>query len=270
MAKPRTRGLMSRADAPIRVYSMVICPFAQRTRLHLELIGLPYGLENLDICRPRPDWFLRLNPAGQVPVLVRGEDVVCDSSVISEYLQEVAPEPLPFGNTPAERARQRGFVKFVDARFVPALYLLMAARTPEERAQRIESAVDTFRWLDDFLAASPAPGDFVNEGFGVPEVAIGPFLLRYEVVAYYQDFELPKSEGLARVRAWRERILSHPAVRETAEPIPDLIKLYEDYTIGYYNGAVPPEKARSSLDLSDPLASRLREAGASTTANRNS
>lgn len=93
---------------PIRVHSMMICPFAQRTRLHLELLGLPYELDNLDICRPRPDWFLELNPAGQVPVLVRGEDVICDSSIISEYLQEVASEPLPFGATPAERAWLRG------------------------------------------------------------------------------------------------------------------------------------------------------------------
>ena len=65
---------------------MVICPFAQRTRLHLELLGLPYELQNLDICRPRPDGFLALNPTGQVPVVERGDDVVCDSSVVAEYL----------------------------------------------------------------------------------------------------------------------------------------------------------------------------------------
>ena len=244
------------ADDPIRVYSMTICPFAQRTRLHLELLGLRYELENLDICRPRPDWFLALNPAGQVPVLVRGDDIVCDSSIIAEYLQEVATAPLAFGATPAERARQRAFVKFVDGRFVPALYLLMAAQTPAERTQRIDGALATFRWIDGFLADSDGAGEFVNDAFGVPEVSIAPFLLRYEVVAYYQDFALPECDSLARVAGWRDRVLSVPAVRETAEPVPDLIKLYEDYTVGAYNGAIPPGKARSSLDLAVPLHAR--------------
>ncbi len=240
----------------MRVYSMMICPFAQRTRLHLDLLGLPYELENLDICAPRPDWFLELNPAGQVPVLVRGDDVVCDSSIVSEYLQEIAPEPLPFGRAPAERARQRGFVKFVDARFVPALYMLMAAQSPEDRETRRAGAWETFRWLDDFLAASEGEGAFVNDALGVPEVVIAPFLLRYEVVCYYQDLEMPGRDELPHFAAWRERILETPAVRATAESVPDLIKLYEDYTIGSYNGAVPPGKERSSLDLAVPLDTR--------------
>ena len=53
-------------------------------------------------------------------------------------------------------------------------------------------------------------------------------------------------------------MLSVPAVIETAESVPDLIKLYEDYTLGFYNGAVPPGRERSSLDLRVPLATRPR------------
>ncbi|MEM7413534.1 MAG: glutathione S-transferase family protein [Myxococcota bacterium] len=242
--------------APIQLYSMMICPFAQRTRIHLELLELPYVLEDLDICAPRPDWFLALNPAGQVPVIVRGDDVVSDSSVVSEYLQEIAPSPLPFGTSAVERARQRGFVKYVDSRFLPAMYLLLAARTPDEREQRIAAALETFRWLEDFLVTPSSGTPFINGEFGVPEVAIAPFLLRYEVVRYYQDFELPESGAFDRVIRWRDAMLALPVVQKTAESIPDLIKLYEDYTIGSYNGAVPPGKERSSLDLAAPLAER--------------
>ncbi|MDJ0786482.1 MAG: glutathione S-transferase family protein [Myxococcota bacterium] len=247
---------MESGPRPIQLYSMMICPFAQRTRIHLELLDLPYELTNLDICKPRPEWFLELNPAGQVPVVVRGDDVVSDSSVVSEYLQEIAPTPLPFGQEPAERARQRGFVKFVDGRFVPAMYLLLAARTPEEREQRAKAALETFRWLEGFLATPPSGAPFVNGEFGLPEVVIAPFLLRYEVVRYYQDFALPEDGGFDRVIRWRDAMLALPVVQKTAESIPDLIKLYEDYTIGSYNGAVPEGKERSSLDLAIPPASR--------------
>ena len=243
-------------SSKIKLYSMMICPFAQRTRIHLDLTALPHEMEDLDICQPRPDWFLELNPTGQVPVVLNGDDVVYDSSVVSEYLQEIPGGALPFGETAAERARQRGFIKFVDGRFVPAMYLLMAAQTPELRAQRIEAALETFRWLESFLATPPSGTPFVNGAFGIPEVVIAPFLLRYEVVNYYQDFALPEDGEFERVIRWRDAMLALPTVRKTAETVPDLIKLYEDYTIGAYNGAVPPGRERSSLDLATPLAER--------------
>lgn len=53
---------MPKPNDPIRLYSMVTCPFAQRTRIHLDLLELPFELEDFDICHPRPDWFLQLNP----------------------------------------------------------------------------------------------------------------------------------------------------------------------------------------------------------------
>jgi len=235
---------------------MMICPFAQRTQIHLELLGLPYEIENLDICKPRPEWFLALNPAGQVPVVVRDDDVVYDSSVVSEYLQEITSTPIPFGQTAAERARQRGFIKVIDGRFLPAMYRLLAARTPEEREQRIDTALETFLWLEAFLATAPSSTPFVNGAFGIPEVAIAPFLLRYEVVNYYQDFALPEDGQFDRVIGWRDAMLELPVVQKTAESIHDLIKLYEDYSVGFYNGAVPTGKERSSLDLGVPLADR--------------
>ena len=240
---------------PITIYSMVICPFAQRTRIHLDLLGLPHRLENLDICAPRPDWFLALNPAGQVPVIVNGDDVVCDSGLIAEYLQEIAETPLPFGRDPAARARQRGLLRWVDGPFLHAMYLLLAARTPDERKERIDASLATFRRLDAFLA-DEAQGEWVDDGFGMVETQLAPFLLRYEVVAYYQDFEVPAEAGLERFVAWRDRILAEPVVRRTAEPVPDLIKMYEDYTLGSYNGAVPPGRERSSLDLRIPVGDR--------------
>jgi glutathione S-transferase len=245
---------MPERTKPITVYSMMICPFAQRTRLHLHRKGVAFDLREVDICRPRPEWFLNLNPLGQVPVLVNGEDVICDSSIISEYIEETFPSPLPFGKTPTAKAKVRSLVKFVDSQFIPALYRLLAA-TPHERVERVASALETWRWLDEFLAATGS-GDFVDEAFGMAEIAIAPFFLRYEVVAYYQAFKLPQDDTYGRVAKWRDTVLEAPGVRETAESATDLIKLYEDYAHGYFNGAVPPGRPRSSLDLNVPLQDR--------------
>jgi len=224
--------------------------------MHLTLKGIPFDLENLDICKPRPDWFLALNPQGLVPVLVNGEDVVCDSSIVSEYIEEAFPNQLPFGKTPAERAQIRTFINYVDRSFIPPLYMLMAAATPDAREERIEKALASWRWIDMFLEHNGYAGDFLGDGIGLAEISVAPFFLRYEVVAYYQDFEVPDQPEYERVRRWHDQLLAHPIVQSTAESIPDLIKLYEDYTLGYFNGAVPPGKSISSSDLSVPLHQR--------------
>lgn len=76
------------------------------------------------------------------------------------------------------------------------------------------------------------------------------------MVAYYQDFDVADCEYLHHFNAWRARLLAETLVVETAESLEDLIKMYEDYTIGYYNGAEPPQRERSSSDVSTPLSTR--------------
>jgi glutathione S-transferase len=62
----------------------------------------------------KPD-YLALNPNGVVPTLDHDGAVVIDSSVIIEYLDEIAPGPVSF--TPREavsRARMRSLMRFID------------------------------------------------------------------------------------------------------------------------------------------------------------
>ena len=256
-SKPESERLgMSDSPSNVTVYSMIICPFAQRTQIHLKLKDIPFELVNLDICTPRPDWYLKLNHTGQVPTLINGKDVVIDSTIVSEYIEEAFPNPLPFGNDHAERARIRSLIKYADGPFLQALYLLMAASTPKERDERIALAYNSFAQIDSALERMNYRNGFIGDTFGLAEIAIAPFLLRYDVVSYFQDFDLFGGEGYEHFKAWHRAVMAHPVVRETAESLEDLIKLYEDYSLGYYNGVVPDGRERSSQDLTIPLSDR--------------
>ena len=62
----------------------------------------------------KPD-YLKLNPNGVVPTLDHDGQIVIDSSVIMEYLDDVAPAPVNF--TPADpvrRAAMRALMRFID------------------------------------------------------------------------------------------------------------------------------------------------------------
>jgi glutathione S-transferase len=55
----------------------------------------------------KPEELPRLNPKAQIPVLVDGDAVVPDSTIILEYLEERFPKTPLYPTGPAERARCR-------------------------------------------------------------------------------------------------------------------------------------------------------------------
>jgi glutathione S-transferase len=90
---------------------------SQRVRFVLNAKKLPFEEVKLDLLagdQLKPD-YLALNPNGVVPTLVHDGAVVIDSSVIIEYLDEVAPQAENFTpKQPAERAAMRALIRFID------------------------------------------------------------------------------------------------------------------------------------------------------------
>ena len=99
-----------------RLYHLPLSPFCRKIRLVLaekkidvELVEEKYWEKRLD--------FLRLNPAGKIPVLREGRFVLGESAAIFEYLEETHPEPALLPKDPAARAEARRFVGWFDDKF---------------------------------------------------------------------------------------------------------------------------------------------------------
>src|SRR5580692_6761160 len=94
---------------------------SQRVRFVLNAKKIPFGEIKLDLLagdQLKPD-YLALNPNGVVPTLDHDGAIVIDSSVIIEYLDEIAPAPANFTpRDPVLRARMRALMRFIDE--VPA------------------------------------------------------------------------------------------------------------------------------------------------------
>src|ERR1700686_2247522 len=102
---------------PFTLYNAPLSTCSQRVRFVLNAKGLPFEEKKLDLLagdQLKPD-YLRLNPNGVGPTLVHDGEVVIGSSVIIEYLDEIAPEPENFIPTaPGERAAMRALMRFID------------------------------------------------------------------------------------------------------------------------------------------------------------
>jgi glutathione S-transferase len=90
---------------------------SQRVRFVLNAKRLPFTEIRLDLLagdQLKPD-YLKLNPNGVVPTLDHDGAIIIDSSVIIEYLDEIAPQPEFFTpSAPAERAKMRALMRFID------------------------------------------------------------------------------------------------------------------------------------------------------------
>jgi glutathione S-transferase len=90
---------------------------SQRVRFVLNAKRLPFEEKKLDLLagdQLKPE-YLALNPNGVVPTLDHDGNIVIDSSVIIEYLDEVAPRPETFTpDTPVARAKMRALMRFID------------------------------------------------------------------------------------------------------------------------------------------------------------
>src|SRR3546814_14906003 len=90
-----------------QLYHIAIDPGCRAVRVTLAEKSLDCELRTEKVWERR-EVFLRLNPAGQVPVFVDEDGTsIPGSSVIAEYLEECYPEPSLLGDNPADRAEVR-------------------------------------------------------------------------------------------------------------------------------------------------------------------
>jgi len=100
-----------------RLYHLPLSPFCRKVRLALAEKRI-----EVDLIEERP-WegrldFLRMNPAGKVPVLVTDDGLVlADSWAIVAYLEETVADPALMPENPAERAEVRRLTAWFDDKF---------------------------------------------------------------------------------------------------------------------------------------------------------
>src|SRR5216110_1174081 len=105
----------------LKLYDYPDCPFCQKVRVMLAEKDLEYEKIFVDLLKQEqksPD-FLRLNPYGKVPVLVDEDEVIYDSTIINEYLEDEYPLPRMMPEDSQGRARVRLLEDYCDNSFIP-------------------------------------------------------------------------------------------------------------------------------------------------------
>src|SRR5665213_4329274 len=232
-----------------KLYNAPQSTCSQRVRFVFNGKKLPFDEVKLNLLEGdqlKPE-YLKLNPNGVVPTLDHDGDIVIDSTVITEYLDEVAPQASFTPESPVERAHMRALMHFIDEMpaaavrvptfnlaFLPSYqkmsreaFIAMAESKPLRREfmtamgqtgfpqAEMDAALArlrrTYERMDAQIEKSGGPW-LLGKNISLADVAVMPALVRMH------DLNLPGWHDLPRIVTWFDNIRAHPAFKPTYYP----------------------------------------------------
>jgi glutathione S-transferase len=120
----------------MKLYSGDLSPYSARVRMQIYAKGIT------DITLERPASFgtpkFRQDfPIGRIPVLDIDGDMMPESEVIAEYLEEIYPEPSMLGATPRETAHIRTIARIGDIYIMNNMFMLSGQARAATRNQGV-------------------------------------------------------------------------------------------------------------------------------------
>jgi len=223
---------------------------SQRVRFVLNAKGLPFQEIKLNLLEGdqlKPE-YLKLNPNGVVPTLDHDGNIVIDSNVIIEYLDEVEPAQSFTPEEPVRRARMRALMHFIDEMpaaavrvptfnlaFLPRFakmseeefaafaeskplrkeFMLAMGRTGFPQAE-MDAAMNrlrrTYERMDAEIERSGGPW-LLGKDISLADVAVMPAMVRMADLGREGDWA-----DLPRVVKWYALIRAEPAFKPTYYP----------------------------------------------------
>ncbi len=196
-------------------------PFVRKVQVVLAEKGVPYEIEMVMPFPPSED-FLRINPAGRIPVLrdrsvgTEGEaGTIPDSSAICAYLEQMHPDPPLYPSEPFARARALWYEEFADSvlagpigigMFRPMVMgAMMGKERDVDRARKTlhEDLPAHFDYLERQLQGH---GYLVGEAFSIADISVATQLVNMRHAGGRVD-----GARWPQLLAWAERIHERPS-----------------------------------------------------------
>src|SRR5215470_1059482 len=202
----------------MKLYSGPLSLFSRKVEIALHEKGLIFEREMVPFSQakgyqPKHPAVIAANPKLQVPVLVDGDLVLFDSTLIFEYLEDAYPEPPLFPDGAPERARCRRLDLTADEILLPHIRAFMHRSeppNPDSERRRVqeagaEAAAVELRRHYDKLQAELGMRDFFCGRPSFADIAL------FMSVLFIQRLKGPGLDGYPGLAAWYGRLMARPA-----------------------------------------------------------
>jgi glutathione S-transferase len=194
----------------LELISFKTCPFVQREVITLLEKKVDFDITYIDLKNP-PDWFLEISPLGKVPVLRVDGDVLFESAVILEYLDELFPPSLHPANL-LQKAKNRAWIEF-GSNLNMEQYGLLTAKDQAGYEKKHQDLRKELQLLERQIVATPY---FNGPQFALVDAAFGPTLMRFNLMEKFYDFKLEKD--CPKIQSWQKALLARESVKKSVVP----------------------------------------------------
>jgi glutathione S-transferase len=204
---------------PIELISFNLCPFVQRSVITLLKKDIDFKITYIDLANP-PEWFLEISPLAKVPVVRYGDDVLFESAVINEFLDEITPDSI-MPIAALDKAKDRAWIEF-SSQLIVDQYLMSVADNSADFDKHRESLITKLQRLEDIIKDN---GFFNGGSFSLVDAALAPVLTRLEIFARLFNKDLISS--LPKLSALSQRLLDLEFVQKSV--VDNFEEIYIDY-----------------------------------------
>ncbi|MGQ0792705.1 MAG: glutathione S-transferase family protein [Deltaproteobacteria bacterium] len=190
----------------LKMYDYPRCPYCRKVRVALAEKGLRYDRVIVDITRgeQKREEFLKINPLGKVPAIIDDGQIIYESSIINEYLEDKYPSPPLMPSAAADRARVRILIDFCEGQFNQAWFNVYWQETFIEADRRDAALIQkSRRELSDYLIKLNRElegRDYLAGDYSLADAAFTP------KVAVFDAIGIGIPAELADLASWARRI----------------------------------------------------------------
>ena len=174
--------------------------------------GVDFETREVDL-ENKSEEFLSVSPTGKVPVVVVDGDVLYESNVVNQFLDEVFEEPKLLPEDPKERAYARIWMAQADSDFYPAVFVSTMGRERGFSEERISEAKEklknTLRRLDEGLQGR----EYLAGSFSLADIAHAGNLARLRELEEEGNLSLADYPS---VSAWMDRVEARESYEASA------------------------------------------------------
>ncbi len=206
-------------NSELELVSHHLCPYVQRAVITLLEKDIPHQRTYIDLSN-KPDWFRQVSPLGKVPLLKVDHEVLFESAVICEYLDEITPGSLH----PADslmKAKHRAWIEFGSS-ILNTIAGFYNATTADAFEQKRLDLVDKFTWIEHHWQGELY---FAGDEFSLVDAVYGPIFRYFDVLDTIADFQV--FAITPHVRNWRQALRSRPSIQQAvSEDYPQQLRTF--------------------------------------------
>jgi len=199
----------------MKLYNAYLSNYASKCRLAIyeknapvELVPIP----NSDLKSPE---YLKIYSMGMTPALEVNGQMIGESEVINEYLEEKFPSTPLLPKSAEERARSRGISRFHDLHLEPPLRALFPQVATKEKdteliGEKLAEVNQRLDQLEGMLSSGPYA---LGAAFTLADCALVPTM-------FFMNLMLPllgtgsPTEGRPKLASWWAKVQERPAVQK--------------------------------------------------------